>query len=244
MTFKHKSDEHLLNIVLKSFRSKGIAVDEHEKDLLRYLCTEYYDIHYNGLNKRAFEENELYMPISRMTWEIKNNQSLVFMEHADNIKDILDMYKEFLVGYESGGVVEGFNSDLLKRDYSYNTVEYISEGFVKGATKEFEEDMLAVEYKSGVYFLYDKHKNLMYVGKSINLGRRVLGSISERQAVHYEYAVIDSKSDMNVYESYYISLLKPVKNVEGKQEDKLTIELPCIRNFIVKPIYAKSGVLA
>src|SRR5699024_6655512 len=118
-----------------------------------------------------------------------------------------------------------------------NWKDQLRNRFSTELTNDFLEDMRNMMLKSGVYFSYDEDKELIYVGKSINLGERIPSSINERSAIYYEYAETKSESDTSIYEAYYISLLKPELNVEGKHEDELTVRLNCIRNNELKPIY-------
>ena len=82
----------------------------------------------------------------------------------------------------------------------------------------------------GVYFIYDDKNELKYVGKSTNcVIVRSFQSAKERKLLNFskiEYRYPKSKSDVAVYESYYISKYKPEKNSDMVYEDELTIILP------------------
>ena len=55
-----------------------------------------------------------------------------------------------------------------------------------------------------------------------------------------EYAALESESDMNLYELYYILLLKPILNKDDKAKDKLSIVLPPLSfTFFDPPIFNK-----
>lgn len=41
-----------------------------------------------------------------------------------------------------------------------------------------------------------------------------------------EYTEFESEADMNLYEIYYINLLKPALNCDDKVKDELTVKLP------------------
>jgi len=66
--------------------------------------------------------------------------------------------------------------------------------------------------KSGLYFLYDNHQQLKYIGKSINLGHRILGSSEERKLYHFKYSLIENVADLHILEVYAINLYKPERN--------------------------------
>lgn len=105
------------------------------------------------------------------------------------------------------------------------------ENFIKAVidlerTKESTRKTLEAIYQApGVYYLYDKDKNLIYIGKSVNLASRVVTSMRERKAKFFKYSVIKNESNMNLYEVYLICKYKPLLNSACKSEDELTIEL-------------------
>lgn len=80
--------------------------------------------------------------------------------------------------------------------------------------------------KYGVYKIFDKNKKLVYIGKSINLGTRLPGSLKEKRCLFFSFALTNSKSDVNLYEAYYISKYKPDLNVDSKYDDDVSVELP------------------
>lgn len=93
-------------------------------------------------------------------------------------------------------------------------------------TNEFKEFINCIERKKGLYFLYDKNETLIYIGKSINLGIRMLASIRERGAYFISICETLTKSEMHIYETYYILKEKPLLNKQFSETDKLSVELP------------------
>lgn len=93
-------------------------------------------------------------------------------------------------------------------------------------TNDFVTTASQLSNAHGVYFLYNLEGELIYVGKSVDLSIRILSTISGRGRCAVEFARTASKSDMSVYEKYYISKLKPLMNKEGKHDDELSLELP------------------
>jgi len=104
-------------------------------------------------------------------------------------------------------------------------------------SKEFIDFVEKLEMKAGIYFLFNETKELIYIGKSINLGTRVLSSIRERGAFYVSVAFTKSKSDMHVYEPYFILKEKPLLNSEFKEFDKLTIKLEKLKKTDLLKIY-------
>jgi excinuclease UvrABC nuclease subunit len=71
----------------------------------------------------------------------------------------------------------------------------------------------------------DETKQLVYIGKSYNLGSRISTSIKERKAHYFSYSIVDNKVDTDIYEIYYIAKFKPILNGTSKNEDYPTIVL-------------------
>lgn len=86
--------------------------------------------------------------------------------------------------------------------------------------------------KYGVYFIYDDKGILKYIGKSTNsVIIRSFQSAKERGLLDFskiEYRYPKTKSDVALYESYYISKYKPDKNNDMIFDDDLSVKLPDI----------------
>jgi len=84
--------------------------------------------------------------------------------------------------------------------------------------------------KIGIYFLYDAENQLSYIGKSAScLLTRSLSSIKERGLLDFakiELYETKTKSDVAIYEAYYISKFKPASNKDIVYDDYPTISLP------------------
>lgn len=97
--------------------------------------------------------------------------------------------------------------------------------------KDYKEDnevmglILSLKNKSGLYFLYDNHKELKYIGRSIDLSSRILSSMNERKLYTFRYCLIENKSDVNILEVYAISLFKPERNSDCVTQDYPTIKM-------------------
>lgn len=79
---------------------------------------------------------------------------------------------------------------------------------------------------SGVYRIYNFDGQIIYIGKSYNLGSRIATSLKERKGCGFDYTVIDNKADTDIYEIYYISKLQPVLNGTSNTGEKPTVILP------------------
>jgi DNA polymerase-3 subunit epsilon len=111
------------------------------------------------------------------------------------------------------------------------------------------------EKRSGIYFIYNKKKELMYIGKAKNIYQRLNQHISttfgDRKIQHHyyyaNYKLIDDADEREEEETRYINELKPPLNrakvytyktsyYEMTKEDKLEIYW----NEIVEERYEKS----
>lgn len=84
--------------------------------------------------------------------------------------------------------------------------------------------------KYGVYFIYNHEGKLVYIGKSATcLLTRSFQSAKERKSLNFskiELRECKNKSDIAIYESYYISLYKPKYNCDLIFDDIPSIKLP------------------
>lgn len=79
---------------------------------------------------------------------------------------------------------------------------------------------------AGVYRLYNFEREIIYIGKSYNLGSRIATSIKERKACGFDYTAIYNKADTDIYEIYYISKLQPILNGTSNTGEETTLVLP------------------
>lgn len=111
------------------------------------------------------------------------------------------------------------------RSQVYEEVKAVFEKCEYVPTQEFINTLEYLTYVHGLYFLYDENKSLIYIGKSKNLGSRILDSAKERQGFYLKYKLPLTKSDTNILELYYISKFKPKLNSESKEADDTTLEI-------------------
>lgn len=80
----------------------------------------------------------------------------------------------------------------------------------------------------GVYFLYDEWGYLIYIGKAINLHRRLPDSLRDKKtAKFFQFAVTKSDGDAVIYEQYYMGKHpKPLLNKDYPSEVSSDINLP------------------
>lgn len=243
IVYKIQSETHLFNVTKKELKSRGMELLQSEIGELERLCKDFMNMEQVDCLMDPISQYNLHAPISSFTYRLYNDSYRSTRELVDTLHAMNSEYHGIAVNYKNG-----HHKDILKglsyciKDNGYFVPEHKLESLFVGSRKEFQEDMKSLWNVPGVYFLYNKNKKLVYVGKSVNLKDRIVGSILERKAFYYEYAITNTKSDVAVYEAYYISKLKPNLNVDGKYSDNLTIELKCIRNGRVKSVYKEVPV--
>lgn len=129
-----------------------------------------------------------------------------------------------------------FEYDFILSDKTRLSPFYPSK--VKGLEIKTEEEKIYtineidINYKNryGVYFIYNDKGEVVYIGKSTScLLTRSFQSAKERKCLNFskiELRECKNKSDVAIYEAYYISLYKPKYNNDLIFEDIPSIELP------------------
>ena len=241
MSFEIQSLEHLVNIVVKNLR--GSRNYNIPKERLREEL-EWCWLHRvtDDISNKA-EYFGVYDPVNTVTWDSK-----VFIGGSVNdfISKIRSLKEDYEIFYEKLRTSEDLENEWLdlsevpqrilkrKKLAPLDISRHCSDEY----SREFEALVEELVGACGNYFLYDKHGELIYIGRSINLGMRIASSVVERRADKVEVAITETQSDATVYEMYYISKCKPNLNVDANYPDALTIELPCIRNYDVVEIYS------
>lgn len=85
------------------------------------------------------------------------------------------------------------------------------------------EALKNVENKHGIYIFWSNNE-LCYIGKSMDLGLRILSSLKERITLEQiidevSWCVTESVADMHILEPYLITKYKPKMNTEFMCED-------------------------
>src|SRR5699024_6851021 len=229
---------HVMNIVKYALRQKGLHFSKYEESELYNIIEYAWSVEEDEKLLHEMKFYNTHLPVSTLTWYAFNEDYSDVKNYIKFAESLINQYRVFVRAISNDNVKsDNPYMNLIFRKNTFEISDFIKQKIEKNVTDGFVRDMESIKNDSGVYFLYDRKMKLIYVGKSIRLGERIVSSIGERKAHYYEYAKTKTKSDTNVYESYYISKLKPKKNVEGKYPDKLTVELPCIRDRDIRSIY-------
>ncbi len=83
-----------------------------------------------------------------------------------------------------------------------------------------------IYYKSGIVYLGRTKQKLQDRIRGHFFKKPMHRTIDIHLVTNIEYAEFQTEADMNLYEIYYINLLKPPFNLDDKTPDELTIRLP------------------
>ena len=199
--FYFKSINHFENFLNKN----GIFSDEEKEDLKK-VCD------------KAIKGDEMCKHILKsFTYSLRFNQE----SEKEFLRNVCLIAKEIDNDNFRKFVRE---KEIFKNDLKFS-IDFYLENEKYNLSNEFVKSMEYLYYAQGLYFIYDKNKNLIYIGKSRNLGSRVVSSLKERKGYYFKYKLTKTMSDANILEIYYISTLKPVLNSESNEEDLSTIKI-------------------
>lgn len=218
-----KTQKHFFNFVYKIVRDKNIELEFFTKQNIVLLgwCLSKDEI---------LKRNEIDIPINQLTWNMKENKDV-----SDLVAKLSTVMSELKEVRENKRSIK----DCVK---CKEVFPFVDENklfdLVRGKnnfTEEFFETTELLLNTPGVYFLYDANRELIYVGKSYGVGRRVRSSINERSAFYCELLPVKYECEANILEPYYISKLRPVLN-----SDLVTLDSPSFEinhNYIKTEMY-------
>jgi len=242
MNKRYQNHMHYFYYCRKITLNNGVDVNEELKKLLLEETNKLYC--FNEENVGSIHEYCLRQPVNvfsfRLSKCVNGEETKALLMDVDNIiKNYISMLEldkqaallcsEFS---KYGKPFMGVNS--IRQDASYK--DKVSKATLELSEKTLEI-LMGLFSKSGLYKLYDSKKELLYIGKSYDLGRRIATSSGERKARYFAYSLLSNKSDTDIYELYYIATLKPPANSSGVNDDLPTIKLPGIKFTKPRPLY-------
>jgi hypothetical protein len=101
----------------------------------------------------------------------------------------------------------------------------------------FIREIFETEEFPGLYVFLSPYMDVLYVGRSTELPKRVKPSLKRKEIeiqqenhscriAYVSTAKVQTLSDLSVYEKIYISYLKPILNKHEKFDDTLTLDFP------------------
>lgn len=244
------SERHFINSIRKSLREKIYDNSYKFSNQGEYILKKVYDLEIEHGEELT---NKGYKTPSYCAWSVlmgfktelfKTKEELLFRWIEELIEELFGTYDD------------NERDDVLPRHLSYRDITYNpnpyhgvwfvdkydfmersespmtemiceTDGLHKGILSEFKELAQTLFKSPGVYMFYNRNKELIYIGKSINLSQRLIGSALEKETAMYA-TVKETKTyaDCGIYEMYYIGLYKPKLNSDGMTDDYPTFELP------------------
>lgn len=148
------------------------------------------------------------------------------------IEDDLELCKTYLYAIKKNNPELPFRKKVREQINKLNlpvTKQYYYEGSFNKINRKLsitgvfipKEELNKIPNTSGVYFIYNKNKELLYVGESVNLNIRIKEHFSGRTNTwdiyhnfkYIKYIEIVDITLLSIYETYYINLYKPKLNL-------------------------------
>lgn len=134
----------------------------------------------------------------------------IFEECYSFICDHVDEYRNNLVLKEKmKDVGSDIKAELFADTYGETTIEWMQANLWK---------------KAGVYAFLAEDGSLLYIGKSKDLGTRIISSYEERSRKatigRVLYYITPTEADASILEMYLIAECDPLLNSDGKTDDK------------------------
>lgn len=235
--FYYKSEVHLLNYCKKVIKGKSIIPVEAIEPTLSMATDHIFNFsvkHLNDIDKRRLKYPcEVY---SYTINKARNQEELMVALRL--VKRIISDYNNMFDMEKSQ--IE--NSDFeVYIDYKKNT-EWYKKNYINDDIKNrhinfevIKEVLTPIHKKIGVYKIFDKNEELIFIGKSSNLAERILYKLKESKGSYFSFVVLNNEIDAEIYSIYYVSKLKPLLNSSAKTEVTTTLILDDL--YFTEPTY-------
>lgn len=237
---KFSNYKHFINYCFKIATNKNIFMTDNQKNIF-YEFEKVYNL-LEELNEKGIVnlENSILDIICTYCKENKCDDIISVMDYF--LRKVDKFYRSDVNFYY---ILTSLNSMLglgIEFREEFITKENIRSEFFPSRIRvlkieEGEEKVFSIssydnryKEKFGVYFIYDSNENLAYIGKSTTcVMTRSFQSAEERKLLDFskiELRETNTKSDVAIYESYYIGKYKPRLNMDLIFEDRVSIKLP------------------
>lgn len=156
------------------------------------------------------------------------------MEYNENIfTDIknVNTKKSIMAKYDiSSDEYKKYYSEFLnrKKEAKHNKQRAMehSKDIIIELDYQAKNEILDLKDVYGVYLLYKQDK-IIYVGVSVNLGERILASMTDKASSDsFSYIDTDSMADAYILEVLLINKIKPVYNNQSKGDGVVSFDIP------------------
>lgn len=217
MGYRIENSIHYYRIINKIIKEKGyeisnlmIATDrvysyyDHEKFLARYCCQSPTFI-MRSLIEKAKDIDEITQILMDF---IKMSSELEMV-----LKDPENAFVNYKLKYINKYLLD---NKLKKKQLEWTEIYNYSDAFIHMANMLLN--------KSGVYFLFNANDEIIYIGKSKNIGDRLFASISDRSKYSPKKVwvyITNNVAEASILEPYFISKFKPIANTEFNTGDSV-----------------------
>jgi hypothetical protein len=230
----YQSAQHLVRAVNKILSDRiGYSLEEDDE----WEVNSMFDCYREEFDY-LLEAHDIFHPVDSFTYNLrfhKLDSASDFILLFDKYKDIIQSFYE--LHYDS--ILHSLSTDEYEnrlkliitncaknRKYYYDnssaSITRINDNryvFDEYYTNDFVQQLTALVGKAGIYFLYNENKQLVYIGKSIDLSSRILSSCQQKKgACYFNYSIPPKEADIHIYEMYLIAKYKPQFNKDGKSK--------------------------
>lgn len=209
-----RNRKHFVNFITKYIRDHNVEI-MNEKYFIETM-DDFYD------KSEEIKEYLQRAPYDVMTWYMLQYEAYS-MDTVFN-KKIPEIISETNKFYNGGKDIHfkylKEKSRSTKIYFDANNVDHL-----KKYTEETEIVLNSLQGKPGIYFLYKDEDDLIYIGKSINLGSRIPTSIKEQGADSFAYIITETPADRHLLEPYFILKYAPSNNTEFIDKSSVSFEL-------------------
>jgi hypothetical protein len=184
--------------------------------------------------------------------KIKKNDKTIFLPlYEDYVRlntELDDIIIHIKKNCQHGNEVCKMGKDCIIEISKYPTLQRIT---AHGELESFRPDLITSQEfidffkenigKYGLYFLYNLNKELLFLGKSLNLGETIIDIIWQKNIDGYvAVSYTNSIADMLIYEQYYILKEKPLQLISFTESDELTISIKTLKRTELIKIYSNN----
>lgn len=176
------------------------------------------------------KEKTIFLPLFEDYQKLNNELNDIIIRHLKTSKDELEINRNKKFFFDLN------KYPVLKRITEQKELETFTPDLITDpAFITFFKNNIG---KHGIYFLYNLNKDLLFIGKSSNLGETIIDTIWRKDIDGYvSIAYTKTVADTIIYEPFYIIREKPLLNKLLSFTDELTVELPQLEKTEIIKIY-------
>jgi hypothetical protein len=176
------------------------------------------------------KEKTIFLPLFEDYQKLNNEINNIIIGHLKSSKDNLEINRDKKFFFDLN------KYPILKRITEQKELETFTPDLITDPA--FITFFKANIGRNGIYFLYNLNRDLLFIGKSSNLGETIIDAIWKKDIDGYvSIAYTKSVADTYIYEPYYIIKEKPLLNKLSSQTDGLTVDLKPLEKTELIKIY-------